>query len=311
LGLTITKLLVELLGGKIYVKSAIGKGTSFFVELPFDEASKDKVIQTKLKAKEMEGQLTGKKVLLVEDNNLNQLIASEFMKNWGLEVIMAENGLEALACLEKDDQIDLVLMDLQMPEMDGYTATQNIRRGFGGKFDGLPIIALSASTSAEVRDKVMAVGMNDYLSKPFESQALYKKISEYLNHNQKSNQTIASPTKKDDTTIFSLEYYENFAGGNKDFVREMVKVFLEETPSILLKLNEHVRENNLPGISSTCHKLKTSFTMMGINANACKQLEELAKSGVKDFFTVKKLNDGIQDVGHASISGLKSVLENY
>ncbi|MBY0426927.1 MAG: PAS domain S-box protein [Cytophagales bacterium] len=314
LGLTITKLLVELLGGTIRVKSQVHEGTTFIVEIPFLPAQKDKVITTKLKAKEMEGQLSGKKVLLVEDNNLNQLIASEFMKNWGLEVVLAENGLEALDQLRKDDQIDLVLMDLQMPQMDGYTATQKIRSDFDGKFDSLPIIALSASTSSEVREKVMSVGMNDYLSKPFESQALFKKINDYihLTASTKTAKPLAeTKVKPNPNPSFNLSYYEEFSGGNKEFIKEMIKVFLNETPSILLKLNDYVNENNHSGISATCHKLKTSFMMMGIDSSSCKQLEEMAKSGVKDFFTIKKLNNKIQELGYAGIAGLKSVLENY
>ena len=308
LGLTITKLLVELLGGTIYLESQVNRGSSFFVELPFDLGSKDNVVQSGLKLKEMEGQLSGKTILLVEDNKLNQFIASEFIKNSGIAVLTAENGKEALQQLEHHSNIDLILMDLQMPVMDGYTATEHIRKNYNGKYETLPIIALSAATSVEVRNKVAAVGMNDYVSKPFEFQSLYIKIAQYLTLAPVAPKKKTIPTPVENHGVVNLSYYEEFSGGNKDFVKEMIKVYLEETPSILFQLNDFVVENNHAEIASACHKLKSSFKMMGVEANDVQKLEELAKTAVLDFPLFKKLNNKIQKKGLDSILALKTIL---
>lgn len=309
LGLTITKLLVDLLKGDISVVSKIGKGTSFILELPFEIGSKEKVTQTNLKIKEVESQLQGKRVLLVEDNKLNQVIANEFMKNWGLEVVIANHGGEAISILENEQQIDLVLMDLQMPVMDGYTATEIIRGN--EKFRDLPIIALSAATSIEVRNKVVAVGMNDYISKPFEYQYLYKKIAEYITV---SPITLPPQTEQIAPTVatdFSIKYYEDFSGGNKDFVKEMIQIYLEETPIILEQLNNFVLETNLDEASAACHKLKTSFTMMGINVAEVKLLEELCRTKSTNLPLLVDLNEKIQKIGLSSLGSLTLFLDNY
>jgi signal transduction histidine kinase/CheY-like chemotaxis protein len=183
LGLATTKLLVQLFGGTITVKSKFGLGTSFFVELPFEIGSQELVLNTNLNDKEMYNNLTGKKILLVEDIRLNQVIVIAFLKQWGIETITAENGQEALNLLNSGARFNLILMDLQMPIMDGFTATQHIRNDFNGIFNKLPIIALSAATSTEIKNKAKQMGMNDFVSKPFDSKVLFRVISEYININ--------------------------------------------------------------------------------------------------------------------------------
>ena len=311
LGLTITKLLVELLGGTISVESKVDVGTKFIVELPFEYGSEELVLKTNLKVMEMAGKLSGKKVLLVEDNKLNQLIAKEFMKQWGLEVVTAENGVEAISVLDSGQEFDLVLMDLQMPLMDGFTTTEYIRKNYQGKFLNMPIIALSAATSMEVKSKIVQVGMNDFISKPFESQSLFTKISEYILLNSDSNRGESNKKNKKNSFVFSLKYYEDFSGGNKDFVKEMINVYLEETPLILESLNDSVNSNLVTEIAPICHKLKTSFTMLGVDATDVKKLEDISQFEIPDFINISVLNSQIQILGKKSIAELNSFLVNY
>ena len=120
------------------------------------------------------------KILLVEDNSINQLIASKFLYKWGAEINFAENGLIGVDKV-KNKRFDIVLMDLQMPEMDGFEATRAIRSLKGDYYKNLPILALTAAAMQEVRQQVEAAGMNDYIAKPFNPNDLYNKIAKYCN----------------------------------------------------------------------------------------------------------------------------------
>ena len=117
---------------------------------------------------------------MVEDNAINQLIASKFLYKWGAEINFAENGIIGVDKV-KNKKFDIVLMDLQMPEMDGFEATRAIRSLKGDYYKNLPIIALTAAAMQEVKQQVEQAGMNDYISKPFNPNDLYNKIAKYCN----------------------------------------------------------------------------------------------------------------------------------
>jgi CheY-like chemotaxis protein/anti-sigma regulatory factor (Ser/Thr protein kinase) len=174
LGLSITRRLLELQGSQIHLQSSEGRGSAFSFDLIFDVPSDTHDSNVPIKINLPEGDLlAGKRVLLVEDNPMNILVASEFLKRWKVNVTVAENGLEAI---EKYDNHDLVLMDLQMPEMDGYTATLELRK----RHISTPIIALTASALIDVRRKIMESGMDDLVVKPFNPIDLYNKLVEYI-----------------------------------------------------------------------------------------------------------------------------------
>jgi CheY-like chemotaxis protein len=184
LGLAISKKLVEWLGGYLSVESKIGLGTRFWFEIPIKKGTDN---YAEIRDKENEN-LTFKplqnfKVLIVEDNKMNVFVLERFMKKWQIDYKIAENGIFALeAC--KSDKFDLILMDLQMPEMDGFEATKQIRKmGLN-----MPIFALTANVFSDVKEKVLESGMNDYISKPFNPTELYSKLqSQYSLKNKLEN----------------------------------------------------------------------------------------------------------------------------
>lgn len=165
-----------MVGSEIYVKSEPDSGTIFWFDLAFKKvlhAEVDEAVQ------EVEDSniIAGKKVLLVEDNQMNIMVAEKFLKKWELRVEVAHNGQEGVEMM-RENKYDLVLMDLQMPIMDGYKATRKIRT-FDEK---TPIIALTASALLKVRQDVIAAGMNDYITKPFDPNELRRKIALYIKY---------------------------------------------------------------------------------------------------------------------------------
>jgi signal transduction histidine kinase/CheY-like chemotaxis protein len=180
LGLTISKQLTELQGGKLWVESKQGAGTRFFVVLNFTKTD-EKIIKVEpgASADDDESALFGIKVLLAEDNIVNQKVMNRFLERWNVNLTMVENGDEAVKKIQQADY-DLVLMDLQMPVMDGYEATQFIRALEDPHKREIPIIALTAAALQEVKEQVFACGMNDFVTKPFDPYDLKHKMAMLL-----------------------------------------------------------------------------------------------------------------------------------
>lgn len=178
LGLAITKKLVEMQGGTIEVKSEVGKGSVFSVTMPFGYSSKTQLEEDMLMKASFQS-LAGLRVLVVEDNLVNQRIVSKFLMKWDVNVDLAENGKIAV---EKTthNEYDLILMDLHMPEMNGYDATFEIRKMEGNPNRDRPIIALTASAFIEDREKIYTYGMSGYIIKPFNPSELYWKIAPFI-----------------------------------------------------------------------------------------------------------------------------------
>jgi len=178
LGLAICKRLVELQGGAIYAESTIGEGTCFYFDLTFKKQAQNELDQKEqIEDLKTDRNLKGYSVLLVEDNQMNVFIAKQFLEGWDLSVGVTHDGIEAINELFSN-QYNLVLMDLQMPNMDGYEASRTIRKY--DQFKDLPIVALTASVLVELENKVLDAGMDDYLVKPFEPDDLHQIISKHL-----------------------------------------------------------------------------------------------------------------------------------
>jgi len=164
-----------LMGSDILVESELGKGSKFHFTLELTTVAQDKVVELE---NDIAGfDLKGKRLLLVEDTLFNVLYASQLLEGWNAEVEVADNGAIAVEMMQQAGY-DLVLMDLQMPVMDGYTATARIR-----EFDhSTPILALTASATSNVHEKVLEAGMQDYILKPFNPDELILKLKKYLSH---------------------------------------------------------------------------------------------------------------------------------
>lgn len=180
LGLTISKQLADLQGGKLWVDSEEGKGSTFYLQMSFKKGDGKSILNKgEVLNNKDDISIKGKNILLAEDNLINQKVMRRFLERWEVEMKIVENGAEAVKEVE-NNVYDLILMDLQMPEMDGYEATAAIRSLTDPNKRNIPIIALTAAALIEVKEKVYSCGMDDFITKPFNPNELQQLISDHI-----------------------------------------------------------------------------------------------------------------------------------
>lgn len=264
LGLSIAKNLIELQGGSITIKSELGKGSEFEFDILYKKADQ-KELEPLQKTFIPEKLLSSIRILLCEDNPLNQKLAKRVINKFGFDVEIAENGSVGLDKLRRE-KFDLVLMDLQMPEMDGYQTVQAIR---GELRLEVPIIAMTAHSLVGEKEKCLEIGMNDYIGKPFTQEELYKKICANVKVEQQQTHSLSNkPVETDDKSTFykiDLNSLKEFSGGNKEFEKELIELFLKQVSDDLNELEKSFDESNDFRMKSISHKLKSSMLVVGLS----------------------------------------------
>jgi PAS domain S-box-containing protein len=262
LGLTITKRLIELQGGSIKVTSKLGMSSEFVFELTFGIAAKQITRAQTQVVEEFSHSLRGLKVLLVEDNKMNQMVVCKFLKKWGVETDIAADGMEAIDKL-KNHWYQLILMDLQMPHLDGYATTRFIRNNMQEYLKNIPILALTASALMNVKQNTLEAGMNDFITKPFDPKDLYAKLLKYTSSGYSMN-TRPQPASVQKFQHIDLNYLEDVSASDKKFIKEMIRLFMKQTPGFIDILQRATQTSDWANIRYMAHKMKATIAMMGI-----------------------------------------------
>ena len=285
LGLAIVKQLVKAQGGNISVKSKIDEGSTFSFILNFQKTKAEAELETGIE--EMNKEIKNIKVLVVEDMALNQLLMKTLLDDFGFERDIASNGKIAIEKLE-NKSYDIILMDLQMPEMNGFETTEYIRNEMNSK---IPIIALTADVTTVDLAKCKAAGMNDYIAKPVDERLLYNKIVGLVKKpiiiKYKGNEGNRNDQNKKIKCI-DLNYLIRRTKSNPALMMEMITLYLEQTPPLIAAMKQSLKDKDWGLLHAAVHKMIPSFSIMGFNPD----FENMAKQ-VQEYAITQQQTDGV------------------
>lgn len=305
LGLSISAGLVELMGGSIWVESELGKGSTFYFTVPVDLAPAPEVMLSAASCGAIESRARrGLHILVAEDNSVNQRLATRLLEREGHAVTIAGSGEEALEALERREgepaSFDLILMDVQMPDMDGLEATARIRERERDSGLRVPIVAMTAQAAEADRLRCLDSGMDAYISKPVNVPELMKIIDSVVPGGKSMNANVSSEESSVEMQLQQLD--ESLAlsrvGGDAELLKEVVELFLDDYPSTFEKIKNAVASRDAAALEHHAHSLKGSVSTFGAN-RAFEAAFALEKQGRSRDLT------GVQD----GLSRLEQALE--
>ena len=286
LGLAIVKQLVEAQNGTINVKSKIDEGSVFSFILNFQKMQEKSELEKEML--EPSTEIKNIKVLVVEDIALNQLLMKTLLDDFGFELDIAENGKIAIEKLQTTSY-DIILMDLQMPEMNGFEATEYIRKKMNSN---IPIMALTADVTTVDLEKCKAVGMNDYIAKPVDERLLCAKIISLVKKNRAINEGKQIINSTDKTVkCTNLNYLLQRTKSHPELMMEMIALYLKQTPALINEMKQSLQAKDWDLLSKAAHKMIPSFLIMGMSMD----FEKMAKK-IQEYASKQQFSDEIPNL---------------
>jgi CheY-like chemotaxis protein len=288
LGLSIVKKIINLQGGDIYVKSEPGKGSEFIFNLSYEFIENPEVLKNYAGLQNPDHvEFSTIKALVAEDNLTNQTLLKFTLKQWNLNYDLAENGEQAVELLRKNNY-DIILMDIQMPVMDGYEAAKKIRSELN---QTVPIIAMTAHVLPTEREKCINAGMNDYISKPIKEAEFLKLLKKYLPYTYAEKNTLQPKKKKEKEKSYryiDLKYLQNIFAENNGFINEIMYQFREEFPKELQQLQQAADTTNMKAVTGMAHHMKTTVSTLSIDTPLRIHLEKIENAAKEENWAIIK-----------------------
>ena len=304
LGLAISRRLLDLYNSRLEVQSEQGKGSTFCFTLSLQVSQK---APNGLKPKQRTGTAKGVRLLLVEDNNINVYVLSQYLKNWGVAFDVAVNGQEALEKVTEQDY-DLVLMDLQMPVMDGYEASRRIRSMEGEKYQQLPIIALTAAAQSDYEGKLSEAGMNGIFPKPFNPEKLHSLLQSYAPDAASFTGFVHSKQQQEKvSSSYNLTVLDELMAGDPVGMADVLNITYTTLQEADKQLARYLRQYNYSQFSFWVQKLQTSLDLLHARQlqSALDDAKELLKRSPQQPDKLEKLGHIISLLFRAILKGLE------
>ena len=305
LGLAIVKQLVEAQNGTINVKSKIDEGSVFSFILNFQKMQEKSELEKEML--EPSTEIKNIKVLVVEDIALNQLLMKTLLDDFGFELDIAENGKIAIEKLQTTSY-DIILMDLQMPEMNGFEATEYIRKKMNSN---IPIMALTADVTTVDLEKCKAVGMNDYIAKPVDERLLCAKIISLVKKNRAINEGKQIINSTDKTVkCTNLNYLLQRTKSHPELMMEMIALYLKQTPALINEMKQSLQAKDWDLLSKAAHKMIPSFLIMGMSMDFEKMAKKIQEYASKQQHT-DEIPNLVTQLETICIQACKELEEDY
>lgn len=265
LGLSIVKEIVDRMDGLIAVKSTLGAGTTFKVTLPFEKLSTQRkyVKAAKTPKKSKSKSLKDRKILVFEDNVLNQQLMENRLRSWGCQPFITDNGIYGLQLLE-NHQFDLVLMDLRMPKMNGFQITECIRKSKLEHIKHIPVVAVTADLSVTDKENCEKAGVTDYILKPYNADELQQMLQGLISgtHHFMVKRVPKTLSAVKNRPMANLNPLLEECMGEKDTVAELVQLFKRNIYEFIGNVRMHLNNNDSRGVGFAIHKIKSSLKML-------------------------------------------------
>lgn len=311
LGLSITKMLIELFEGNITIESKINQGTSVCIEIPFEIGTSNDLVSENSYMNDLFF-LENKRIIIADDEPFNRILLNNILHKYNARTFEAENGHHVLSILDKEE-IDCILMDVKMPELNGLQTTQRIRSLANEKVAKTPIVAISAALTPDNLTNFRNLDVEHYLEKPFKESELLNMIFQVLQPDNVSSITqLMEIENKEHSTgqLFDLEELQKQSGNDPNFMHEMVQTLLSSTMQGIEEIDRGIEESNWNSINMVAHRIASPLRFIKANDayKSIKQIEYLTESG--EDIPIKIINAQF-DAFKVQFEKLKTILENY